>query len=536
MEAYSICPPQNGVGTGDRDQGELARRGRAGYGGGRLPGVRGAAGRIARERQLQRRRDPAARLLVGRASWPTTATSTRGTFHTGATTAVRAAASAPRASRSSSTCPSSATAASASRRAASTPPAATPRRARSTPPTARSSRPRTWSSGCRTRHCPGSGRTTARSGPTAGTAAARRPGRTSRTTSAMMSTRIYADGALAEMLDFRDPSLPEWARCDFTRRKPCKDFDAGRALARHRRRSPTASTRARRGGRRGRQRARDRPSDPGRQHGARKGAAGVTRRAAARAGGPANDFTVAGSNPPGQVAPIARAHYELCGDGGCTAGSVRGRRGIDGLSRLASRARRVLAARLARGRGRQRGCEPGQRCGRGCASTTSRRAPCSSARIPSARPVSRSPSRNAAPAIADGRDRPPPAREAAHGTSSSASLEGARRERRGRRPRGCRDGVYELRAHARDARRQRAHERPPARRVQDASSGFRFASPAGSRCRRCRPRCGRRGRHRKRRCRPPAGAGATLVVKRRRAHALAASLRTAGGEPIAAWR
>jgi hypothetical protein len=47
----------------------------------------------------------------------------------------------------------------------------------------------------------------------------------------VMTTRIYADGAVVEQMDFRDPTMPEWARCDFTLPKPCKDFDpAGHTL------------------------------------------------------------------------------------------------------------------------------------------------------------------------------------------------------------------------------------------------------------------------------------------------------------------
>ena len=49
----------------------------------------------------------------------------------------------------------------------------------------------------------------------------------------MMLTRLYVDGVVRNGLDFRDSSLPEWARCDFTLPKPCKDFDPGGLSRRH---------------------------------------------------------------------------------------------------------------------------------------------------------------------------------------------------------------------------------------------------------------------------------------------------------------
>ena len=69
--------------------------------------------------------------------------------------------------------------------------------------------------------------TTARSGRTAGTAAARRRGPTCADNVGIVSVRLLADGGLVQALDFRDPSWPEWAQCDFTLPKPCKDFDPG---------------------------------------------------------------------------------------------------------------------------------------------------------------------------------------------------------------------------------------------------------------------------------------------------------------------
>ena len=61
----------------------------------RVPGVRGAAGRIARERQLRRRHDQACQLLDDRASSHSTTTSTRACCHTVAMPAAPDARSAP---------------------------------------------------------------------------------------------------------------------------------------------------------------------------------------------------------------------------------------------------------------------------------------------------------------------------------------------------------------------------------------------------------------------------------------------------------
>jgi hypothetical protein len=43
----------------------------------------------------------------------------------------------------------------------------------------------------------------------------------------IMIQRLYVDGALADVQDFRDPGWPSHVRCDFTRRRPCNDITPG---------------------------------------------------------------------------------------------------------------------------------------------------------------------------------------------------------------------------------------------------------------------------------------------------------------------
>ena len=83
---------------------------------------------------------------------------------------------------------------------------------------------------------------------------------------------------------------------------------------------------------------------------------------AAPAGGTANDFVVRWSNPPGQVAPIARARYRLCDAGACTDGEP-GRQQPRFAAASGSRRGRVCAASVARGCRGQPRSRPGERSG-----------------------------------------------------------------------------------------------------------------------------------------------------------------------------
>jgi Bacterial Ig-like domain len=147
----------------------------------------------------------------------------------------------------------------------------------------------------------------------------------------VMVMSIYADGALRQQLDFRDASRPEWQRCDFTRRKPCGDFDPGGLSI------DTAALAD------GDHTLRVEAVDTAGNVNAIERSIAVDNTAPAKASGVSvdsgegwrsrNDFTVRWINPPDQRAPIAKAHYQLCGEGGCAAGEVAGA-GIEGLSRL----------------------------------------------------------------------------------------------------------------------------------------------------------------------------------------------------------
>ena len=148
----------------------------------------------------------------------------------------------------------------------------------------------------------------------------------------ILSTRIYADGALQQMLDFRDPTLPEWAQCDFRLPKPCKDFEPGgltldtTGLA-----DGAHSVRVEAIDAAGNLAAIDRDilvdnSPP----------AKATRLAVEGGEGwrSTDDFTVRWANPAGQVAPIAAAHYELCGAAASCIRGVAAGTSIDGLAHL----------------------------------------------------------------------------------------------------------------------------------------------------------------------------------------------------------
>jgi hypothetical protein len=154
----------------------------------------------------------------------------------------------------------------------------------------------------------------------------------------IMITRLYADGVLREVQDYRDASWPDWVRCDFTRPRPCVDVQPG-GLALRTTDLPD-----------GRHTIRVEAVDAAGNVGAVERAIDVDNSAPSKVsaftleGGEqwrsTNDFNVLWTNPPGQTAPIASAHYRICrtgGDGGCVDGTAAAN-GIEGLSGLLVRA------------------------------------------------------------------------------------------------------------------------------------------------------------------------------------------------------
>jgi hypothetical protein len=138
----------------------------------------------------------------------------------------------------------------------------------------------------------------------------------------IMVTRMIVDGEQRDVQDYRDVRWPAWVRCDFTRPRPCVDVAPG-GLGLN-----TAALTD------GTHEMRVEAVD------AAGNVAGVTHDlhvdnhapakpdALALDGGEGwravNDFTVRWSNPAGQVSPIVRARYRLCGASGCTEGSRDG--------------------------------------------------------------------------------------------------------------------------------------------------------------------------------------------------------------------
>jgi hypothetical protein len=347
----------------------------------------------------------------------------------------------------------------------------------------------------------------------------------------IMSTRIYADGALAQMLDFRDPSLPEWAGCDFTLPKPCKDFEPGGLTV-------------------------DTGTLPDGEHTVRLeaiDAAGnlaaidrqikVDNSAPAKASGltlegpegwrSENDFAVRWANPPGQAAPISKANYQLCpvGSAPCTTGAVAAA-AIEGLTGLTVPGPgeydlRVSLEDAAGNHDPQRASDPVR------------------LRFDDEPPS----------VVFEAPDRAHPTRVTAALADRGSGVAEAAIEIRGAGRRHWQeldaslhggvlvgdvddvslpDGAYDVRARARD---RAGNERTGDRRRDGAKmqlelplrlrSGIVLSS-------RGRPRCHRR-RGRKRKCRAPAAAGAGIVVRSARAH-IDGLLRSADGEPIAQAR
>ena len=138
----------------------------------------------------------------------------------------------------------------------------------------------------------------------------------------VMVTRLTVDGVEREVQDYRDGRWPDWVRCDFTRPRPCVDVVPGRlaldttALAdgTHQMRVEAVDAAGNAGSLRHDIRVDNHP--PGKPQAVALEGGGGWRHT--------NDFVVHWSNPPGQVAPIARARYRLCNSGACTDGSREG--------------------------------------------------------------------------------------------------------------------------------------------------------------------------------------------------------------------
>ena len=128
--------------------------------------------------------------------------------------------------------------------------------------------------------------------------------------SGIMASRMYVDGVVHQVQDYRDGSMPDWVRCNFTRPRPCVDvvpggFDLNTAtLPDGTHRIDVEAVDA--GGNpaqvgRSIQVDNSIPAKPeGMAVGGGEGWRGTNR------------FDLAWTNPPGQVAPIVRARYRLC--------------------------------------------------------------------------------------------------------------------------------------------------------------------------------------------------------------------------------
>jgi hypothetical protein len=336
------------------------------------------------------------------------------------------------------------------------------------------------------------------------------------------SVRLLADGAVTQTLDFRDPSWPEWAQCDFSLPKPCKDFyPAGLGL-------DTATLAD------GDHVVRFEAIDAAGNVAPLEHRIRVDNTAPGKVSGvtvdggedwrASNDFTIRWPTPSGQVAPIAKAHYELCvvGGAGCARGAVAGD-GIDGLAHLVVPAPGEYALRVwledaAGNQDPDRASDP-------VALRFDDEAPS----VVFVRQDPEHPTRVAA-AIAD----------RGAGVADAAieiRADGGRQwQELGGSLRGgtfiaeiddiaLPDGLYELRARARDrAGNERTGDPMQLRLPLRARSGVLLSK-------RGRPRCRRRANGR-RRCSAPEGAAARIVVKGRRAR-VDGLLRNALGEPIA---
>ena len=142
--------------------------------------------------------------------------------------------------------------------------------------------------------------------------------------SGIMISRLYVDGNVRGSLDYRDGSMPDWVRCNFARPRPCVDvapgaFDLDTAtLADGEHRIEIEGVDASGNSARAGNSIKVDNTAPAKPENASV-AGGEGWRAV-------NRFELRWSNPPGQVAPITRAHYRMCParGGSCAAGTVDG--------------------------------------------------------------------------------------------------------------------------------------------------------------------------------------------------------------------
>jgi hypothetical protein len=144
--------------------------------------------------------------------------------------------------------------------------------------------------------------------------------------------RLVVDGATRETQDYRDAVSNPAVQCDFTRPRPCSDVTGGLYLdtaalpdGRHSIRVEAVDAA---GNVSSREHAIDVDNTPPARVDAALDAGGSWRRS--------NDFAVRWTEPPGQVSPIAAAHYEICTTSApqrCTTGA-QSAPAIDGLANI----------------------------------------------------------------------------------------------------------------------------------------------------------------------------------------------------------
>ena len=149
----------------------------------------------------------------------------------------------------------------------------------------------------------------------------------------IMISRLYVDGVLRQAQDYRDAAWPDWVRCNFTRSRPCVDVVPGglevdtATLSDGTHRIDVEAVDAAGNAARIGHEIRVDNAIPAKPEGVAV-SGGEGWRAA-------NRFDVRWANPPGQVAPIVRAHYRMCraAGGECVEGAAEG----DQISELALR-------------------------------------------------------------------------------------------------------------------------------------------------------------------------------------------------------
>ncbi len=193
--------------------------------------------------------------------------------------------------------------------------------------------------------------------------------------SGIMVSRIYVDGVARQTLDYRDGSMPDWVRCDFTRPRPCVDIVPGGLDV------DTSSLSD------GVHRIDVEAIDAGGNAAQVGHAIQVDNSVPAKPEGTAvsggegwrstNRFDLGWTNPPGQVAPIVRARYRC---------ALRAAVTVSREPRRATASPRSRCAFPSRGNG-SRACgwrtppatttRHARAMRSGCASTTRRPPPCS---------------------------------------------------------------------------------------------------------------------------------------------------------------